>query len=134
MTEILRGEKPSGEDIFYKEWGQETLKENIATLNDAFKLFITLDTTLLSLYLGFYDQVSVCPSWLKIVPASLVIISLVASVVGIYPAAVRVNLEMPQEVKTYKLKRSEFKERCLILACATLVLGFVILLAARIIT
>jgi hypothetical protein len=134
VTNVIPGERPSAEDVFYKEWGKETLKENIATLNDAFKLFITLDTTLLSAYLGFYEKVIVYPSWLKIVPASLVIISLIASIAGIYPAAVKVNLDIPQEVKAYKQRRSEFKGRCLVVASATLVVGFIIFLVARFLT
>ncbi len=134
MTDIIHGEKPSAGDVFYRDWGQETLKENIATLNDAFKLFITLDTTLLSAYLGFYKEIAVSPAWLKIVPASLVIISLIASTVGIYPAAFKVNLDVPQEIKIYKLRRAEFKARCLFVACAALVVAFVTFLIARLIT
>jgi len=133
VSDIIPGEKPLAEDVFYKKWGEETLKENISTLNDAFKLFITLNTTLLSVYLGFYEKITISPIWLKIAPVSLVIISLIVSIIGIYPAAVKVNLDVPQEIKVYKLKRARHKGHCLFIASTALIVGFVTFLIARVI-
>ena len=132
---VLDGTPPSKEDLFFVEWGRETLKESISTLNDAFKLFITLDTLLLSAYLGFYEKVlgnSYFLSWQAILPALLIIVSLVFGIIGIYPFAKSVNLAAPQEIRQYKESRLAFKSRCLVFASGALVLGFVAFLLARV--
>lgn len=125
---------PSAEDIFYQEWGLETLKDNIATLNSMFRLFITLETALLTLYLGFYDKLVLSPSWVKVIPAALVIVSFISSFIGIYPRATKVNLSIPEDMKTYKQKRAQFKGRILSFAWVTLILGFVSFLVLRLST
>ncbi len=135
-VEITKGIPPSKEDSFYIEWGKESLKENIAVFNDTFKLLITLDTVLLSAYLGFYDKVlGNLPfiSWQAILPAICVIISLIASVIGIYPFSKSVHLSVPQEIRRYKERRSKFKSVFLTIATFTLVVGFIALLIARVI-
>lgn len=128
---IAEGRKPSAEEIFYKKWGEETLKENIATLNSTFRLFITLETGLLSAYLGFYDKLVLSPSWLKVMPAALVITSFIISIIGIYPSATKVNLSVPEDIKAYKQRRARFKGCCLIIASVALIAGFVSLLISR---
>lgn len=125
---------PSAEDIFYQEWGLETLKDNIATLNSMFRLFITLETALLTLYLGFYDKLVLSPSWVKVIPAALVIVSFISSFIGIYPRATKGNLSIPEDMKTYKQKRAQFKGRILSFAWVTLILGFVSFLVLRLST
>ena len=125
---------PSAEDIFYQEWGLETLKNTIATLNSTFRLFITLETVLLSMYLGFYDKLVLSPSWVKVIPAVFVIASLVSSIVGIYPFPTKVNLSVPEQIKAYKQERAKFKARLLKYASATLILGFVSLLVLLLLT
>lgn len=132
--EVLESVAPTGEDLFYVEWGKETLKENIAILNSMFRLFITLDTTLLSAYLGFYEKVfgsTFSLSWQAMLPAVAVIVSLTASIVGIYPFGQAVNLAAPQAIREYKEKRARFKSSCLAVAAVALVLGLVALLVAR---
>lgn len=134
-SELLEGVSPSKEDLFFLEWGKETLKENITTLNETFKLFITLDTVLLSTYLGFYQDVlqNYPPlSWQAIFPALSVIVSLVAAIIGIYPFPKSVSLASPQEIKRYKENRLEFKSYCLAVVSITLVLGFIVFLLARV--
>jgi len=129
MTDILQGEKPSEEELFYKRWGWETLRENISIVNDVLKLFIALDATILSAYLGFYGKVAICP-WIKIVLFILLIFSFCSSIVGAYPFSMKVNVNKPQEIKSYKSKRVKFKGRCLAIASGTLVVGFVAFLIA----
>ena len=89
---------------------------------------------MLSAYLGFYDKLVLSPCWLKAMPAALVTISFITSIVGIYPFAVKVNLNVPDEIKAYKQKRAKFKGVCLIIAAVALILGFVSLLVARLLT
>jgi hypothetical protein len=133
-SEMLEGAAPTKEDLFYLEWGKSTLKENLAILNGMFRLFVTLDTTLLSAYLGFYDKVfgaEFSLSWQATLPPVFVIVSLIASIVGIYPFGQRVNISAPQEIRKYKEKRARFKSRCLAVAAIMLILGFIVLLVAR---
>lgn len=129
MTNVIQGERPSEEELFYKRWGWETLKENISILNDVLKLFITLDAAILSAYLGFYSKITL-PPWIKIILFTLLIISLCSSIVGTYPVSMKVNLNKPQEIKSYKSKRVKFKGFCLAVASGALILGFVAFLIA----
>ena len=131
---IVEGEEPSAEQVFYHQWALTTLKDNIATLNSTFRLFITIETALLAAYLGFYDKIALSPSWLKAIPGVLFTISFITSIVGIYPFAVRVDASEPENIRAYKQGRAEFKGRCLRLALATLIMGFIFLLLARIVT
>jgi hypothetical protein len=134
-NKVLEGVRPSKEDLFFMEWGRETLKENISTLNEMFRLFITLDTLLLSAYLGLYESVlgnHYYLSWQAILPALLIIISLIFAIIGIYPFAKSVNLAAPQEIRRYKESRQRFKGRCLAIASGAVVLGFIAFLLARV--
>jgi len=133
-NKVLEGVPPSKEDLFFMEWGRETLKENISTLNEIFRRFITLDTLLLSAYLGLYESVlrNHYLSWQAILPALLIIISLIFAIIGIYPFAKSVNLAAPQEISRYKESRQTVKSRCLAIASGALVLGFIVFLLARV--
>ena len=133
-TGCIEGSPPSKEDLFFTEWGRETLKENISVLNETFKLFITLDTILLSAYVSFYDSVlaSALPfSWQTIAPAFCIMLSLSASIIGIYPFPIKVNLAAPDKIREYKEKRSNFKRVCLAIAAIALVGGFLVFLVAK---
>jgi hypothetical protein len=133
-TEIPKGHPPNEEQLFYIEWGRETLKENIANLNSAFKLFITLDTTLLSAYLGFYEKAfgnTFSYTWQAILPAGAIFFSLVTSIVGFFPWSISVDLTKPSKISEYKEKREKHKSYCLIFAAVMLVVGLAGLLLAR---
>ncbi len=129
MNEVIQGEEPTGEELFYKKWGWQTLQENIKVQNDVLKIFITLDTAILVAYLGFYDKFSIC-LWIKILLFALVTTSLLSSIVGIFPKPIKVNLNMPYEIKTYKEKRSRFKSTCLIISIISLILSIFIFFIA----
>ncbi len=133
-TDFIESSSPSKEDLFFTEWGKETLKENISVLNETFKLFISLDTVLLSAYVSFYDSVLVNAlpfSWQTIAPAFCVMLSLSSSIIGIYPFSIKVNLAAPDKIKEYKEKRSNFKRVCLAIAAIALISGFVVFLLAK---
>ncbi len=129
MSEEVQTEEPSEEELFYKKWGWETLKESISTVNGIHKLFITLDAAILSAYLGFYEKITILP-WMKIILFILLIISLCSSLVGVYPFSKKVNLDIPREIKSYKSERLKFKIRCLTVASCALIAGFIGFLVA----
>ena len=132
----IKGVPPTREDQFYIEWGRKTLKENISILNNMFKLFITLDTVLLSTYLGFFDKVleDISPfSWQVISPAICILLSMTFSIIGISPFPISVSLVAPDEIKSYKARRSKCKNKCLGISAIALVCGFVILFIVRIV-
>ncbi len=134
-VEMLESEAPSREDLFYVEWGRETLKENIPVLNDVFKLFITLDTLLLSIYWGLYGRTTgvYLSIWEAVLPAGLVTLSLIVALMGIYPFPMRVNLAVPQLIKEYKERRVRFKSICLAISSIALVVGFIVLIGVKIV-
>ena len=108
MNKVLNGEEPTAEELFYKKWGWETLRENIKMLNDIFKLFITLETVIITTFLGLYLTINihVC---VKNIIFTLLTLSLISSIIGIYPFARKVNLNKPSEIKSYKLYRMKTK-------------------------
>jgi hypothetical protein len=133
---LIQGTHPSREESFYVEWARETLKHNIEVLNSTFKLFITLDTALVSAYLGFYEKAFGCTlsvSWQALLPPLFVVLSLVTSILGIYPFPLTVNLAKPMAVKEYKERRARCKGRFLKAASVFLVLGLVALMVARVV-
>ncbi|MDP8200624.1 MAG: hypothetical protein P9M11_00615 [Candidatus Tenebribacter burtonii] len=123
MNKILNGEEPKEEELFYKEWGWETLRENIKIQNDIFKLFITLETIIITTFLGFYliIDIHVC---VKNIIFTLLTLSLISSIIGIYPFAMKVNLNNPDKIKSYKSKRMKTKELLLKLSFLLLFAGF----------
>ena len=118
--DVLDATKPSKDEIDYINWGKETFKENIQIINDIFKLLITVNVSLFSIYCGFYKILSIRPLWLKILPASLIIISLVISIIGVYPWPIRVDLRRPYEIRNYKLKKATIKGLYLFIAAIVL--------------
>jgi len=131
MKQVLRGETPSEEEVFYKDWCRETQKENIGVQNETFRLFITLDTALLSLYLGFFERISISCTLLKLASPALIIGSLISAILGIFPFGVTVNPYVPAEIKDYKKARERYKGFWLAVSAVLLVAGLIALLIAR---
>ncbi len=114
MDDVIDAQSPSEEEKFFKKWGWETLKENITVLNDVLKLLLTISTAILAAYLGFYDKIRIVDvivpeHFIKLTIVFLLINSLIWAIVGIFPFPAKVNLNMPQEVKSYKQKRGKRK-------------------------
>ena len=108
MNKVLKGEVPTEEELFYKNWGWETLRDNIKMQNDMFKLFITLETIIITSFLGLYLQIKI-NACIKNIIFTLLTLSLISSIIGIYPFAKKVNLNKPIEIKSYKSKRMKTK-------------------------
>jgi len=129
MSGIIQGQKPSEEELFYKQWGRETLKNNISTVNGVLKQYITINTALLSAYLGFFEKIAI-NYWVKIILFILLILSFIISIIGIFPFPINVNLNKPYDIQAYKEKRAKRKNLCLVLASCSLIIAFVIFLVA----
>jgi len=108
MNKVIEGKKPTEEDLFYKIWGWETLKDNIKMQNDMFKIFITLETVIITTYLGLFSAIHI-PTIMKNIIFTLLSFSLICSIIGIFPFAKEVNLNMPTEIKSYKLEKMKRK-------------------------
>jgi hypothetical protein len=128
---MIKGKRPSEEDIFYKKWGWETLKENIGIMDSVLKQFISLNIAVLSLYSGFYERIIMDPR-IKISLFILFVISFVSSIWGVIPFSSIVNLNNPQEVKRYKHKKFKFKQRCIFVTALMFFLGFTIFLISNV--
>lgn len=101
-NKTTKGLQPTEDELFYLDWGKETVKENISVINEMFKLFITLDASILSAYLAFYDKINISPIWLKTAPLVFVTTSLIVSIIGIYPTAQKINLLVLTKSKNTK--------------------------------
>ncbi len=106
----INGTAPSDEDKFYINWGRETVKENIKVLNDTLRLFITLDTAIISGYLTFFNKLNIQNSILKIIPIALIISSLIIAIYSIYPKSDKISMISPSQIKIFKQERYELKK------------------------
>ena len=131
MNNIIKGQAPSEEEIFYKKWGWDTFKENIATLNEVLKLFITLDIAIVSLYLGINTDLKI-PYTINVIVFILLILSLFVALIGVYPWPKNVNINMPEQTKSYKIKRSKLKSKCLFFSFLLLITVFIVVFWAKI--
>jgi len=129
MNEIIKGKQPTEEQLFYKRWAFASLKESISVINDVLKIFITINIALLSALLGFYDKLPISTT-IKVILFIILLVSLVCSIVGIYPTTKRIDPNMPEEIKRYKSRKIKFKSIFLNISFYTLLMVFLIALVA----
>ena len=125
---IQKGTAPSDEDKFFIEWGRETVKENIKVLNDSLRLFITLDTAIISGYLTFFEKINIHSNILKIIPISVVIMSLIIAICGVYPTSIEISMISPSQIKNFKQDRFNSKKRGLFWSSLFLIFAFLLYL------
>ena len=122
---IAVGEKPTQEELFYIDWGYETLKNNLSTLNEIFKVLIVLNTSLVSAYLLLYDRITSQNACVKNLALVFIFFSLISSLIGIYPYGRKVNIDDPGAVKEFKLNKLSVKKVFLWVSFSGLILGLI---------
>lgn len=117
---------PSSEDLFYIEWGRETLKNSIKVLNGVLSQFITLDTALLAALIGFFNKIG-ANTWVKVLSGAFLMVSLVIALIGQIPTGKVIDLRMPLLIKEYKSGIIARKKLLMWLSFSTLLLSFLII-------
>ncbi len=121
---IIQGEarEPTKDENFYIEWGYETVKSNINTANEVFKLLITINVTLIGGGSAFLYKSNVLESYRIIILAAF-LIGLILALIGIFPKESEVDIRIPEKIKTHKIKVLGIKRDFLKAASTLTVLG-----------
>lgn len=94
--------RPSTEDeVFYRQWGYETVKANISTANDVLRLLITINVALLGGGAAFLHESSISEGF-RIALLVSFFIALIIALVGVYPKESKIDARIPTEVKEHK--------------------------------
>lgn len=120
--ERQQGRPPTEEEMFYINWGRETVKNNITLCNDILKQLITLSSALLGVTIIFEKIVS--EEVFKAFVLLSFFTSLVVAFLGVLPFENNVNIDTPEEIKAHKQKALAHKRRYLWISATCLVLGF----------
>lgn len=121
-----QGKKPTEDDVFYTNWGQETMKNNITLCNDVLKQLITINSALLGISI-IYEYV-IANKVLKVFVLLLFFISLVIAIIGILPYENKVELDVPNEIKKHKIKALKHKRCYLWVSAIAILVGFALIL------
>lgn len=112
-------------DKFYRQWGYETIKTNITTVNEVFKVLITINAALLGGGAAFLHESSVSQEY-RISILLAFFLSLIMAFVGIYPKTSRVDVRVPSEIKSHKISALNKKRLFLKISLAATLFGLFI--------
>jgi len=131
MNEPLKSVPPSEEDIFYLEWGKETIKKNIENSHAALVQFLTLNTSLLGGSIVFLKPEAIEKAFL-FSSLSLFFVGLFISFLGILPHESNVSIISPSEIRAHKINALN-KKRKLMWGCAAFTGGGLFVMAVGVI-
>ncbi len=117
-------EVASEEDVFYKEWGKESLKRSLPFVNDVLQRLLTLNTTLIAGSFLLRDD-ALAAVW-RIGAAFCFLTSLTLCLLGMLPYARAFSVYAPREVQKHTEAALRVKRRWLSAAAFALVLGFLV--------
>ena len=102
QNKSLSGKPPSKEAQYYIDWALETHKKNISTIDGFLSQIIALDLGLIAIYFSF-SKIIYLSDFTKIyfIP-SMVAISLVFAIYGIFPRITNLDIRRPFQIKIYK--------------------------------
>lgn len=116
---------PTSEEIFYQEWGRETLKANIGIVTDVLKQLITINVALLGGGAAFLQSSDVGTA-----PRALILfaffVGLISSLFGVIPTESKVDWRVPEEVKIHKSRALSWKRGFLSVSAGFTVLGLLV--------
>lgn len=114
MNKIYQGQKPSKEDLFYIEWGRESVKNNIDNANTVLSKLLTLNTALIAGG-AFFGSAKLSEGIPSLAPI-LFFIGLALAFIGIMPHESNINTISPSSIKYHKdcalLKKRLFMWTC----------------------
>ncbi|MDC8003728.1 hypothetical protein POV27_06675 [Aureisphaera galaxeae] len=132
MPEEAKAEFPEGkpttdEELFYLEWGRESLKNGIALANSVLKQLLTTNTAILTIVLVFADR-QVMSSDMKKPVVIAFLVALIISLFGFLPYEKKVILKSPSAIKAHKKKALRHKRIFLWLSATCMLVGFIMAL------
>ncbi|UFP95817.1 hypothetical protein [Gloeobacter morelensis] len=127
VPEALAGRQPTEDELFYVDWGKETIKQNLSFLNDVLRQLLTLNTALIGSSAVFFDE-SILGKDFKLAVIIVFMFSLFVCLVGVLPVETDVNPQAPGLVKEHKQKATKWKRCLLYISFSSFFLGFVLVL------
>ncbi|WP_143166325.1 hypothetical protein [Halomonas cupida] len=93
--------QPTEDEVFYRQWGYETVKANISTANDVLRLLITMNVALLGGGAAFLHESTITDGF-RIVLLVAFFIALATALIGVYPKETKIDARIPADVKQHK--------------------------------
>lgn len=115
MKKVHQGQKPDEDDLFYLEWGKESVKKNLDNANSVLEKLLTLNTALIASG-AFFGSEKLSAGIPSLAP-SFFFIGLVLAFLGTLPHESNINTISPSSIKDHK-DRALFKKRLFMWACA----------------
>jgi hypothetical protein len=122
---VVAGEIPTEEEVFYVEWGFETIKNNLKFLNEVLRQLVTLSATLLGGSIAFLDA-TLIGAKVKNAAVAVFFLALIVSFLGILPHRGEIDPQNANSVKRHKDTVYKWKSFYLLLTEIFLALGFLI--------
>lgn len=130
MSEVLKGRKPSKETIETLEFGRKLYNETPTSLVDAATTFVTLETSLLTVYIGIFTFLKINEKldtsniniYIAIIIA-LWLLSIVFTSLAIIPFWYDTNLISPDSITESVKELVDWKQRVLIFGLLFLILA-----------
>lgn len=116
---IVKGQKPTCEELFFREWGYETIKNNIETVNKLLQQFITLNVALIGGNIAFLSPSNIAAPY-RIVSLFLFFLGLILAFLGVLPYESKVNIDIPDQVKAHKKSALAQKRKFLWSCCSVM--------------
>lgn len=130
MNEVLKGRKPSNRNLEILRFGRELYNETPTSLVDAAKTFVTLETSLLTAYIGIFTFLKIneklnnsCTDIYIAIIIVLWLISIVFTSLAIFPFGYDTNLISPDSITESVKKIVGWKQRVLISGLLFLILA-----------
>lgn len=117
--------QPTEDEIFYRQWGYETVKANISTANDVLRLLITINVALLGGGAAFLHESTITDGF-RIVLLVAFFVSLAISLIGVYPKESTVDARIPADIKQHKESVLQRKRLFLKLAAGSTLTGLLV--------
>lgn len=127
--EIVVGEVPSEEEMFYVAWGDDLIKDTINAINQSLRQLVTLSTALLAGVVAFFDKGAI-PHGAMVAAMILLLASLTAGLIGSIPFSMEVGRRVPAEICQAIQEGLAWKNLCLRFSAWPMLLGIALLCLA----
>ena len=131
MSEPIKSTPPSDDDLFYINWGKETVKKNIENAHSVLSQFLTLNVSLMGGSIVFLKPEHINNVWL-IASLSFFFLGLCISFAGVLPHETEVSMISPSEIKRHKTA-ALWKKRRFMWLCSMATGGGLLILAIGVI-
>ena len=121
--EPIMGEPATPDEIFFAEWGEQTLKQSAPALQDSLQKLITLDAALIGGVLIALKE-DVLPPIFRLSVIVCFLVSLGAAMCGVQPLWRNVTMGCAEEIKAYQFDTIRRKSFWIRAAYACLIIGF----------